>query len=154
MNLHLARLDREDGRPVEAERRLRHILTVDPQDLDVQFELSQALSAQGRTDEARAVIKQSDKQRAELEIANKLLREEAEHPSSDPNKLSAIGVILLEIGQEIQGVYWLEQALVHDPKHQPAHKALAAYFERKGEVEKSALHRRQIVDPDSKASRP
>ena len=79
-----------------------------------------------------------------LERANKLLQDEARQPTRDPAPASEIGALLLQIHQERQGLYWMDQALVRDPDHQPTHKALAEYFEKKGDAERAALHRRRL----------
>lgn len=142
--LHLARLELQDQRPVEAEQLLRRALKKDPSDTEAQYTLVSTLQLQGRTDEAANVLKQYEKHKALLERANRLLRTEAEHPSKDATLASEIGSILLGIGQERQGLYWLDQALLRNADHQDTHKLLADYFEKKGEKEKAAAHRRRL----------
>ncbi|MBO0700592.1 MAG: hypothetical protein J2P46_19505, partial [Zavarzinella sp.] len=84
------------------------------------------------------------KHKALLARANKLLQEEARHPSRDPNPASEIGALLLQIRQVRQGLYWMDEALSRDPDHQPTHQFLAEYFEKKGDSERAALHRRHL----------
>ncbi|MFL5341283.1 MAG: tetratricopeptide repeat protein, partial [Gemmataceae bacterium] len=103
-------------------------------------------------DEAKAILDRAEKQRIELDRANKLLRAEAEHPTGEPDRLAKIGEVLLQVGQEKQGVYWLEKALQRDPGHQPAHQTLADFYQSKGEAEKAAAHRRQIHEAQPKAT--
>jgi len=48
----------------------------------------------------------------------------------------------LRNGHEPEGLRWLFSTLLIDPRHAPAHAALADYFERTGQPRRSALHRR------------
>jgi Tfp pilus assembly protein PilF len=78
-----------------------------------------------------------------------ILQQEAQHPSTDPDALSGLGALFLRTNAHA-GMYWLRRALALDPAHQPTHKALAEYYESKGDQEKAAYHRRQLK-PDGKA---
>jgi tetratricopeptide (TPR) repeat protein len=152
--LHLAQLEMQDDRPVEAEKWLRRLLKAEPFDQEAEYVLVGSLRLQGRQEEAAALLEQYEKHKALLKRATKLLEEEAKHPTNDPNNPAEAGTILLEIGQEHLGLYWLGQALQRDPNHQPSHKALADYFEKKGDSEKAAAHRRRLREPERKAGVP
>jgi Tfp pilus assembly protein PilF len=52
------------------------------------------------------------------------------------------GLILMRRGLEAEGLRWLESALAVDPRHAGTHQALADYFERTGDAERAAQHRR------------
>jgi tetratricopeptide (TPR) repeat protein len=151
--LHLGKLEMDDN-PHKAEEWLRRAQKVDPMDTEVQFNLANALQLQGREDEAKSVREQSEKLKAVLKRANLLLKEEARSPSKDPVPPTEVGALLVEIGSERQGVYWLEQALQRDPNYQPAHRALAAYYEKKGDVQRAAVHRSRLTEPAKKVSAP
>jgi predicted Zn-dependent protease len=142
--LHLARLDLQDRQAARAEGRLRHLLDIDPGDPEAWYALVSALKLQRRDREAANALAEYEKHKALLERANKLLQEEARHPSRDPNPASEVGTLLLQIRQERQGLYWMDQALARDPDHQSTHRALAEYFERKGDRERAAAHRRRL----------
>jgi tetratricopeptide (TPR) repeat protein len=156
--LHLGKLELQEGRPVEAERWLRRVLEVDPTDTEAHYSLSGALRSQRRDREAAAALKEYEKNKALLDRTNRLLRDEADQPSNDPGTLAEIGSLLLRVGRERLGVYWLHQALERDPAHQPAHRALAEHFEKKGEWDKAAAHRRRLTAqerrPAQKVARP
>ncbi|MDB5312054.1 MAG: tetratricopeptide repeat protein [Gemmataceae bacterium] len=143
--LTLGKLDLQDGRAAEAESWLRRALTVDPADTEAQYTLASSLQFQGRQDEAAAMFRRSEQNKVLLERANQLLRDEADHPSTGPDVPTRIGEILIRVGQERLGLYWLDQALIRDPRHEPAHRALAEYYEGKGEQEKAEKHRRQTT---------
>jgi tetratricopeptide (TPR) repeat protein len=150
--LHLAKLEMQENHPAPAERWLRRALKVDPTDTEAQFTLVASLQAQGRWDEAKAALEQYQKDTALLKRIGRALQEEAEHPSTDPGTLFELGDVFLRTNAHV-GLYWLHRALQHDPEHQPTHKALAEYYESKGEPEKAAVHRRHLK-PDGKAASP
>ena len=105
---------------------------------------------QGKRKEAAAVLEQYEKHKTLLLRAGDLLRDEAEHPEQRPEASRGGGGLLLDIGQDNLGLYWLDQALLRDPENQPAHKALAAYYERKGRRDEAAAHRRHLVAETSR----
>ncbi len=150
--LHLAKLDLQEGKAIDAERRLRHIIKLDIAYSEAHYNLASALQMQNRLDEAKEALAQYTKYRTTLEQANKLLRHEAQHPSNDPAIATEIGSLLLQIGHERSGTYWLDQALLRDPNHQPAHRAFAEFFDSKGLADKAALHRRRLNEPEKKAA--
>ena len=76
---------------------------------------------------------------------NDVLKEETEKESNDPTRPYEAGIRLMEIGQDHVGEYWLYEALKRAPWHQPSHKALASYYEKKGEPDKAEEHRRWSV---------
>jgi hypothetical protein len=101
------------------------------------------LQLAGREEEAKAVLAQYEKNTVVMRRVAEAIKEEAEHPSSDPKKAYEIGILFL--GQDTRvGLYWLNKALERDPAHEPTRKALAEYYESKGEPEKAAQHRRRL----------
>ncbi len=151
--LNLGKLEIQED-PVKAEEWLRKALKEDPMDTEVQFNLSNALALQGRKDEAAALMDKCEKQKAVLKRANQLLKDEAKTHSRDPVAPAEVGALLLEMGHDRLGLYWLDQALQRDPDYQPAHRALAAYYERKGETARAAHHRSKLTEPARKVPGP
>src|SRR5262249_4301073 len=143
--LHLAKLDLQDGNAADADRRLRHIITVDIAYSEAHYNLASALQMQNRPEEAKKALADYQHYRTTLEQANKLLRHEAQHPSNDPVIATEIGTLLLKIGHDRSGAYWLDQALLRDPNHLPAHRAFAEFFESKGLTDKAAVHRQRLA---------
>jgi type IV pilus assembly protein PilF len=127
--IYLAKIDVDEGRGEEAEQRLRKALRADPSDTEARFRLVAALRLQGRADDAAAAQKDYDRYKAWVDRANKLLREVPDSASAAAADYTEIGDLLLKIGRDRQGVYWLRQALERDADYQPARKALADYYE-------------------------
>jgi predicted Zn-dependent protease len=148
--IHLGKLDLQQERGAEAERRLRQALEVEPSDTEALINLASALQLQGRTDEAKATLKKHDWYKERLDRANELLKDKADSPTAKAADYAEIGTLLLEIGKERLGVYWLEQALERDPGHQPAHKVLAEHFAKKGDRERAESHRRLLREAVAK----
>jgi predicted Zn-dependent protease len=140
--LFLARLDLDNRHPEQAEKRLRAALTVDPSETEVRYTLVNALRAQGKDAEASAELAEHERHKALLQRANSLLQDEAKKHSTDPAPATEVGGLLLQIGQERQGLYWLNEALNRDPNYRPAHKILADFYAKQGDADRAALHRR------------
>jgi cytochrome c-type biogenesis protein CcmH/NrfG len=121
------------------------VLRADPSDTEALFILAAALRLQGRADEAAATLKEYGRWKVEVDRVNKLLREVADSPEAQPPDYAELGTLLLHVGREKLGVYWLDQALRRDPGNQAAHKVLSEYYEKKGEAEMAATHRRQLI---------
>jgi Tfp pilus assembly protein PilF len=145
----LAKLEVQDNHPAKAEQWVRRALKADPADTDAEFFLVGILQEQGRWDEASATLEQHRKDTVFWKRVAEILQQEARHPSTDPDALSELGALFLRTNPHA-GMYWMRRALALDPAHQPTHKALAEYYEKKGDQENAAYHRRQLK-PDEKA---
>lgn len=142
--IHLAKLELQENRPVKAEQWLRQMLEVDPTDTEAHYTMIAVLQAQGRAKDAATALADYEKHKARLDRANKLLRQEAHSPTKDPSIAAEIGALMLDIGRDRIGLYWLDQALDRSPAYQPALKALAEYYEKNGDKEKAAAYRRRM----------
>jgi predicted Zn-dependent protease len=144
LHIQLARLDLQEGRAGAAERRLRAVLEADPSDTEALYVLFLAVQRQGRSDEAREIRKASERAKAVLDRIHLLLRDVMDSPAARAADCAEVGQLFLEIKQDMRGVYWLYEALDRDPDQQQAHRALAHYYERKGNADKAAAHRRRV----------
>jgi tetratricopeptide (TPR) repeat protein len=153
--IYLARLDVQEGRGAEAEQRLRKILQYDRSDVEALYQLVSALQLQGRTEESAAALKEYQAAKARVDRTNKLLRDVADSPTAGAADYAELGELLIGVGRESLGVYWLEKALERDPGQQRAHVALAAYYEKKGERERAAAHQSRLrpATADDKVAR-
>lgn len=140
----LAKLDVQEGRGPEAERRLRKVLESDPSDTEALYVLTSALQLQSRTEESAAALADYEHKRALVERINTMLKDVADSPTAKPDDYAEIGRLFLQIGRDKFGVYWSERALEGDPANQAAHRALAAYYDRKGDTARAAGHRSKV----------
>ena len=147
--IHLARLDLDERRVDDAEKRLRQVLSADAADTEALYTLTSVLQLQGKPDKAAACLKEYEHAKERLDRANKLLVEVADSPDATAADYAEVGGFLLEVGNERQGLYWLDRALEREPGHQGVHTALAAYYQKKGDSERAAAHRRWLRSADS-----
>jgi tetratricopeptide (TPR) repeat protein len=147
--ISLAKLEMQESqkdktRAVKAEEYIRRALKADPTDTEAQFTLVGILQFEGRDEEANAALDKYKKDTKMLQELSKVLQDEAERPSTDPARLAEVGALFLRTGNDRVGVYWLHRALQRDPRNQTANKALAEYYEGKGDKEKAAEYRRRL----------
>jgi tetratricopeptide (TPR) repeat protein len=143
----LANLDLQEGRVADAEARLRAVLAADASDTEALFVLASVYEAQGRTREASETLEEFERKRKIVDRTNDLLKDVADSPNAQPGDYAQLGELFAELGRDRYTVYWLERALEKDPQNQRAHRALAAYYEKKGDPASAAAHRRQLRDP-------
>jgi Tfp pilus assembly protein PilF len=143
-----ARLAAESESPAEAEKWFRKAVEAQPRDRDANYGLYQALQRLGKREEAAAVRTRLDRIDADLDELKHLTGEIAERPH-DPEPRYKAGQVFLRSGQETEALRWLASALQEDPGHAPTHRLLADYYERKGDTERAATHRRLAAVPGS-----
>jgi predicted Zn-dependent protease len=134
------------NRPVEAERWLREALALDAADYHSQYLLAQSLWQQGKSREAQAAEDRLRVLNEDGRRIRKIIQEDINMSPNDPVLRTEVGNILLRAGSEQEAVKWLYSALRQAPAHVPAHRALAAYFERIGQPERAAPHRRFLEE--------
>jgi tetratricopeptide (TPR) repeat protein len=143
------RLAAERGQWEAAERWLRDALARAPGDHEARFHLVACLRRLGRSDEAR----EQDERLHALERDRKRLYEiqttDLARRPHDPALLCELGEILLRGGSPEEGARMQQEALRHDPHFAPAHRALAVHYEKSGDREQAAEHRRLV--PGGKA---
>jgi predicted Zn-dependent protease len=150
----LAKLDNQEGRPAEAEELLRRVLKADPLETEAQYTLVSSLQFQDRREEAAAALAECQKTKEMLQRVSRLLKQQASDPTNDPDEICEIGAFFLRSGQGRLAEYWLLQALQRNPKHRAALKALAEYYEGKGDAESAAAYRGRLAEADKKADAP
>jgi tetratricopeptide (TPR) repeat protein len=106
--------------------------------------LVNCLVALGRAEEAKPYQAKVDRILADRKRSSDLGDLLRERGGDDPAPRHEIGVILLRLGKQQEGVHWLRQALEKDPRHRPSHEALAAFFESVNAASEAAHHRRAL----------
>ncbi|MBX9624642.1 MAG: tetratricopeptide repeat protein, partial [Gemmataceae bacterium] len=143
----LAQLDIQEGRGADAEARLRAVLAADPADTEARFHLAAALRLQGKADAAAAELAAFERHRALADRAYKLLQDVPDKPAATAAEFSELGTVLLGQGKDRHGLSWLDKALEKDPNHPPTLRALAAYYEGKGNAKRAAGYRARLPSP-------
>lgn len=145
--IYLARLDLQEGRYADAERRLQAVFAIDPSDNEGRYLMISVYQLQGRTEDAARALREYNEYKARLERANSLLKQVEDGSAAGPDEFAEIGEFLLMVGRSEVGRYWLERALQRDPGHQRSHRALAAYYQKKGDATSAEAHRRKLRTP-------
>jgi tetratricopeptide (TPR) repeat protein len=140
----LAKIEQTSGHYLEAEALARKLIQIDAFDLQAHFVLFSSLQAQG--DRASEAEKESQVyERLNHNVKQLYLYSmEIERFRNYPEKLCEFGELLLSLGLEDKGVYWLNEALKVNPGYIPAHQALAKYYEAHSEPDLAAEHRKMI----------
>jgi Tfp pilus assembly protein PilF len=136
-------LYQENGDVEKAIPMLRTVLQLDHErQRTASYQLSMALEQAGEPEEAKKVMMEV-RRRQDVELFKDAM---ANQPDNLDLKVR-FAVSLLNDGHETDGEGLLEVVLARDPKFAPAHKALADYYEKKGEPSRAAKHRRLASQP-------
>ncbi len=141
------RLALEMRQPAEAEVFLRRAEAVDPYDLQIVHNLFQCLIQLGKKAEAEQYAARAQRIDADLLRASHLAEQIQTTAPHDPALRSELGTLLLRNGYHKDGLHWLATALQEDPRHPPTHQALAEFYERAGQRDLAARHRRLLQQP-------
>jgi Tfp pilus assembly protein PilF len=131
----------ESGRQAEAERLLRQAAARAPSNRQIHYSLIQCLRQLKKEGEIKATQDRLAKAEAEVLRMNQLMQQVMQKPH-DPALRYEVGMIFLHNGFTEEGLRWLAMALRESPEHRPTHAALAEYFERVGDHQHAAAHRR------------
>jgi tetratricopeptide (TPR) repeat protein len=133
----------ESGEPGKAVPLLREVMASDPRRRAAAcYRLSLALERAGRTDEARSALAEL-RRLQDIDTFTEAIR-------TQPDNLDLrvrLAESLLADGYTQDGLSLLGQVLALDGRFRPAHRALAAYFEKQGQPDRAAEHRR-LAGPD------
>jgi tetratricopeptide (TPR) repeat protein len=130
-----------DRRPAEAETWLRRALAADPHDPEACSSLARCLSLLGRKDEAARFEARSRRIRADFERLWEIGQKIGRSPRDVELRFRA-GSICVCNGQGREAERWFRGALQIDPTHRPTLRALAALYDRAGQPDLAARHRR------------
>jgi tetratricopeptide (TPR) repeat protein len=131
----------EEGQEAAAEEWLRRALALAPHDRTTNFALSQCLRRRGKPEEARRYQQEVERLDADWKRLTEL-RQALLKLSWAPAQRREAGLLCLRLGREQEGLAWLLGSLQEDPRQPEVHQALADYFERAGQPERAARHRR------------
>jgi tetratricopeptide (TPR) repeat protein len=144
--LQRGKLDLQDRHFVEAERWLRKALERTPQNAEARYSLYLSLQGQpGRQAEAQEELARCRKDRQTRDRLTRLLRTELAARPNDPDLAAEAGGLLLQVGEDERGLFWLHRALAINPRHAASHRVLIAYYERTKNPAKAEEHRQQLA---------
>jgi tetratricopeptide (TPR) repeat protein len=122
--LERGRVALRKGQPEGAEAWFRRAVDGAPRDADAWRLLTLCLEAQGKAGDATACREQLT--RLERDAAGEeRWRTQITAAPDDPAPRYQLGMLLLGVGQEEEGLRWLSSVLAIDPRHGPARQALA-----------------------------
>jgi tetratricopeptide (TPR) repeat protein len=129
----------------EAEGFFRRSLNEDPSDSDTLADLIFVMRQRKKPGEAKEWEQRLVRLKADKERFTQLNLEMSEHPRDPAPRLEA-AQIKLRYRQEKEAMVLFQLALELDPSHRPTHRALAEFWESKGDEERAAYHR-QFLGP-------
>ncbi len=136
-------LERDAGQYAESERWLRKALEQKPLDPLARYSLHLTLLAQpDRQAEAEQERLRWEQDRQVTLRVTRLIRTELLAHPNDPDLAAEAGELLLRLGEDRRGLYWLNRALSIDPAHVASHRALLAYYERMNDSVRAESHRK------------
>jgi tetratricopeptide (TPR) repeat protein len=134
------------GDPAAAERWLRQAVVEEPSDREAVYNLGQALQQQGKKDEAAPWVAQLKRIDAEQARLSALTKQIMASPRDAALRCQA-GEIFLAMGNEKEGMRWLQSALQEDPRCTAAHRLLRDHYVRQGRADLAAVHERALAQP-------
>jgi tetratricopeptide (TPR) repeat protein len=147
----LGEVELQRARPAAAEQWIRKALDRDPVSLPLVFALYRALSKQpGREKEARRVFQQHESIKADtlrLQVITKQITAGLSRGGILGFSRLAIegGLIMMRLRQEQAGARWLEMGVDLLPEHREARRVLIEYYDRIGDRDRAAEHRRRAA---------
>ena len=134
----------DQGDSAEACRCLRRAFELEPRSYTVGFALFTELRGQDRAREADAVWQRIQVLKRDQERIQDLMTKLGQKEQSADLRCE-IGKICLRQKADTAALRWFSGALLDDPTHRPTHRALADYYERRGDAAAAAYHREQAA---------
>jgi Tfp pilus assembly protein PilF len=136
------RIAMEQGNFKQAESWLRRAVDLAPFEKDIVFSFASLLEHQGKKEEAKTWRVRLKQVEADLERIKDLWERIGATPRDPLLRLEA-GKLLLQNGQDQDGLRWIESALRENPQHQPTRDFLAQYYEKRGDERLADQFRRR-----------
>ncbi len=131
---------------VGAEKWLRKALAKSPHHQEAHMRLGEALVQQpGRLAEARKQLQLCEQITNDMKRVAEIQSTNLDVLERSVALLHEGGVLLLKHGMDEEAMEWLYRALQADRTHAETHRVLAEYFERTGQKDRAAAHRRFLT---------
>jgi tetratricopeptide (TPR) repeat protein len=139
--LELGRVALHAGQLAVAEKWLRQAAAIaPPHDGEAHRVLARCLEASGKTEDARRCLDELRAKEAKVLDVERLTLQANREPGNVALRFE-VAMKRMRLGREQEAVAALFFVLDQDPRHGPAHQALADYFERTGQPGWAARHR-------------
>jgi tetratricopeptide (TPR) repeat protein len=145
----LGELELQDGRPEQALEWIRPLAEKWPDDSALATLMAQALQEMGDAAGAKKFWEAVRQGEAASSRLDGLITDVRKRPT-DLALRCEIGEMLIRYRSREDGVSWLSSVLQYDPGNRAAHRALAEYFQKKGDARLADEHRR-LADPPEAA---
>jgi tetratricopeptide (TPR) repeat protein len=144
----LGRIDIEEGRASQAISTLEQSIALDAFDPTSRLALASALAARGENEAAAherdTALALSDRRKRLVELTRRATTE----PRNADLRAEA-GRLLIQLGRPAAGAEWLKTAIAISPRHEAAHRDLAAYYKGVGDSQAAASHQAAAGPPDT-----
>lgn len=117
-----------------------------PEDVEVASTLAQAYQRLGDEQRSASYAAIADAGQKETVLADRMLFELLSNPNRTAQQCYQLGHLLLHKQSRENGIYWLEAALQIDERFEPAHRDLALYYDRTGQSQLAAVHKRYLSE--------
>lgn len=136
-----AQMELAAGSPEQALESLRRAEKLSPHETDIVYAFVRTLRQLNRPQEAdryQARLDGLNKKYERIDELTKKLRQRA----ADSDARYELGILSLELGREGDAGRWFSSVLLRDPRHAATHRALADYYQKKGDAPRADHHRR------------
>jgi tetratricopeptide (TPR) repeat protein len=150
-----AKIALADRNPEEAESLLHRALKYDPAYREAHYTLYLCFKQAGKEKEAAQQNVKRIQVEADLARWFALMNQEIPHDPQNPDLMVEAAWICLRNSEPDGARFWLRRALRYDAAHRPAHQAFAEYYEKTGQPEQAAAHRKlagTTQNPNQEAS--
>jgi tetratricopeptide (TPR) repeat protein len=144
------RLYMQWDRVEEAEPYLRQAVELDPGNYPTRWQLYLCLSKLKKTEEAEKTLVRLEAMEADIKKLQDLITRRMQETPNDPALHYEAAMCYLRGGYKEAGVRWLKSCLKVDPRYGPAHKVLATYYQRTGDLARSHYHLQMYKNSESK----
>lgn len=129
------------GDVAKAESCLRKAADLAPYEEEIVFSLVSCLEQQDKAQEAKTWRARLTQIEADLDRMKEVMQKIRLAPQDPMLRLEA-GKLLIQNGQDQEGLRWLDSALQQDSAHGPTRDFLAQYFEKRGDLRRAKYYRR------------
>ena len=137
-----AQLELGAGAPAKALACLKRAEALAPNELDLTYNMVLALQQLGKWEEAREYQRKHQGLRVQYDRLETVRKQIGTEPQNVALRYEA-GAICSRLGRDQEAARWFKGALELDPDHAPTHKALAEYFQKRGDGSRADYHRRR-----------